>query len=299
MKKIKVLIVDDASFMRDIVRKGVRSTYPGFITKDAADGSQAKSLLKQEDFDLILCDWEMPKMTGDELLTWVRDESSKKETPFVLITSRGDKDHVVKALALKANNYIVKPFTNEKLLDVVTKQLTQSLGIEERTLRQMGAAESVLSGGNDAVSILTSRAGSQKSAANVGLSGEVPIAAKIDGHSNQKTGKSVRPKAQVIAQLRWKDVKSKCLIKEISTNSLTAVIRGDDNIPSIMELVVFDLVTNKGQDVSRINGYTYQLQAREASLESEFINITIRFVDDDDPDKQAHLKRYVDSLKLN
>ena len=79
-------------------------------------------------------------------------------------------------------------------------------------------------------------------------------------------------------------------------NSVTAVIRGDDNIPSIMELVVFDLVTNNGKDVSRINGYTYQLQAREASLESEFVNITIRFVDENDPDKQSHLERFIDSL---
>ncbi len=61
MKKIKILILDDAAFMRDIVRKGVRSVYPVFATKEAADGSQAKNMLAQEDFDLILCDWEMPK----------------------------------------------------------------------------------------------------------------------------------------------------------------------------------------------------------------------------------------------
>lgn len=290
MKKIKILVVDDASFMRDIVRKGVRSSYPGFVFKEAADGSQARSMLKQEDFDLILCDWEMPKMNGDELLVWVREESSRKDTPFVLITSRGDKDHVVKALELKANNYIVKPFTNEKLLHVVTKQLITSLGIEEKTLRQMGSAQSVISGGSDSVSLLTN------ASKNTGLSGDIPIAEKVNGHSNQVKVKSARPKAQTIAQLRWRNLKSKCLIKEISMDSVTAVIRGDADIPSIMELVVFDLISNNNQDISRINGYTYQLQAREASAESEFVNITVRFVDGNDEHKQAHLERYIDSL---
>lgn len=284
MKKIKILIVDDASFMRDIVRKGVRSLYPAFETKDAADGSQAKSILSQEDFDLILCDWEMPKMTGEELLSWLRADSPKKDTPFVMITSRGDKDHVVKALALKANNYIVKPFTNEKLTDVITKQLTQSLGIKANELLQLGAASiaGVSSGTNDAVSLLTA------SVSNSHVS--------TTSHSDGNNVKSVRPREQSIAQLRWKDLKTKCLIKEINMNSVTAVIRGDNNIPSIMELVVFDLVSNNGQDVSRINGYTYQLQARETSAESEFVNITIRFVDGNDPDKQAHLERFIASI---
>lgn len=290
MKKIKVLIVDDASFMRDIVRKGVRSSFPGFILKEAADGSQAKSILKQEDFDLILCDWEMPKMTGEELLAWIRTESRKPDTPFVMITSRGEKEHVVKAVELKANNYIVKPFTNEKLTDVVTRQLTQSLGVEAKTLAHMGAGQAVVAGGSDAVSLLTQ--GTGKSADSSG----VPMNNKMTAEGGSENAKLARPKEQTIAQIRWKDLKTKCLIKEISLNSVTAVIRGDANIPSIMELVVFDLVTNNGQDVSRINGYTYQLQAREASLESEFINITIRFVDENDPDKRAHLERFIDSL---
>lgn len=287
MKKVKILIVDDASFMRDIVRKGVRSQYPGFITKDAADGSQAKNILSQEDFDLILCDWEMPKMTGEELLGWLRTEGPKKDTPFVMITSRGDKDHVVKALALKANNYIVKPFTNEKLTEVISKQLTQSLGVKADELRKMGAVAGspVASGSNDAMALLT--AGVTKS--------KTPAAENTD--STAAAGKSARPKEQSIAQLRWRDLTTRCLIKEISMDSVTAVIRGDNNIPSIMELVVFDLVTDGGKDISRINGYTYQLQAREASAESEFVNITIRFVDGNDPDKQAHLERFISSVK--
>jgi len=284
MNKVKLLIVDDASFMRDIVRKGVRSMYPGFSIKEAADGSQAKSILSQEDFELILCDWEMPKMTGEELLGWLRTQGPKPDTPFVMITSRGDKDHVVKALELKANNYIVKPFTNDKLTEVITKQLIASMGVKAEQLRTMGAgntsAETASS--SDAVSLLTANS--------------APLSSMQSNQQQAKT-KTARPREQSIAQLRWQDLKTKCLIKEISLQSVTAVIRGDANIPAIMELVVFDLVTNDGQDISRINGYTYQLQARESNAESEFINISINFIDGNDADKQAHLQRYMDSCK--
>jgi len=286
MKQIKILIVDDAAFMRDLVRKGVRSTYPGFLLKDAADGQQAKNIIKQEDFDLILCDWEMPKMAGDELLTWVRQESSQPDLRFVLITSRGDKEHVVKALELKANNYIVKPFTNEKLVDVVTKQLTSSLKISKDELKKIGTKgqESIISSAS-AVDLLT-KSYSKKAD---------PVPTPINRQENNYS-KSVRPpKDQNIAQLRWKNFSTNCLIQKISLDSVTAVIRGDNNIPAIMEMVVFDLVTknDEDEDVSRINGYTYQLQARESNAESEFVNITVHFVDKDDPDKTAHLKRYM------
>lgn len=283
MKPIKILIVDDAAFMRDLVRKGVRSTYPSFVIKEAADGQQAKGILKQEDFDLVLCDWEMPKMTGDELLTWVRQESSQKDVRFVLVTSRGEKEHVVKALELKASNYIVKPFTNEKLIDVVNTQLTQALKISKDELRKRGnTGQSSVVSSASAVDILTQGGGKKVDTT------------PVNKMRTPDYSKGVKPpKDQNIAQLRWKNFTANCLIQRISLDSVTAVIRGDNNIPAIMELVVFDLVTNKGQDVSRINGYTYQLQARETSAESEFVNITVHFVDGDDPDKIAHLKRYM------
>ncbi|MBT4836998.1 MAG: response regulator [Methylococcales bacterium] len=158
MSKIKVLIVDDANFMRELVRKAVRTLFPGFVLRDAADGNQAKGMIQQETFDLILCDWEMPKMSGDELLGWVRNESDCKDVPFILVTSRGDKDHVVKAVQLKANNYIVKPFSNDKLTGVVSKVLTQSKGISAKELMTLGGAPATAFQGKNSVDILTQSA---------------------------------------------------------------------------------------------------------------------------------------------
>ena len=72
MSKVSVLVVDDASFIRDLVKKCLRNYFPGIKIEDAVNGKKAQSILMRETFDLVLCDWEMPEMSGLELLTWCR-----------------------------------------------------------------------------------------------------------------------------------------------------------------------------------------------------------------------------------
>ena len=70
MSKVNVLVVDDASFIRDLVKKCLRNYFPGMRIEDAINGRKAQAMLAKEAFDLVLCDWEMPEMSGLELLTW-------------------------------------------------------------------------------------------------------------------------------------------------------------------------------------------------------------------------------------
>lgn len=70
MSKVSVLVVDDAPFIRDLVKKCLRNAFPGIVTEDAVNGRKAQAILSREAFDLVLCDWEMPEMSGIELLTW-------------------------------------------------------------------------------------------------------------------------------------------------------------------------------------------------------------------------------------
>lgn len=290
MKKFRILVVDDASFMRSFVRKGVKSGFPESEIREAGDGSQAKFMMNQEHFDLVLCDWEMPKMGGDELLQWVREESEFQDMPFILITSRGEKDYIVKAVQLKASNYIVKPFSNEKLVDIIAKVMSKSLNVSVKELvkiYKMRRHENPLD-------MLT------KKTSGAGVSGSSLNAPKVKAESKQKQAaaplpKGVRPTAKTMAQIRWQEFYAKCLIKEISLNSVTAVIRREDNVPDIMEMVVFDLETEKDNEISRINGFIYQLRAHEISHEAEFVDITIHFVDED-PKKQAHLQSVITAL---
>ncbi|MGE8339381.1 response regulator, partial [Pseudomonas laurylsulfatiphila] len=123
MSKVSVLVVDDASFIRDLVKKCLRNYFPGMRIEDAINGRKAQAMLAKEAFDLVLCDWEMPEMSGLELLTWCREQDSLKAMPFVMVTSRGDKENVVQAIQAGVSGYVSKPFTNEQLITKVKQAL--------------------------------------------------------------------------------------------------------------------------------------------------------------------------------
>jgi two-component system chemotaxis response regulator CheY len=115
---IKVLVVDDFATMRRIVKGALKQI--GFTNVfEAADGRLALDELKKEAFGLIISDWNMPNMTGLDLLKAVRQDDALKEIPFVMVTAEGQKDNVIEAIKAGVSNYIVKPFTpetfNEKL----------------------------------------------------------------------------------------------------------------------------------------------------------------------------------------
>lgn len=282
MQKIKVLIVDDASFTRDIMRKGLRAEFPSFTTEEAPDGLKAQKLLEKKPFDLILCDWEMPEMNGAELLTWIRNNKPIKDTPFIMVTSRGDKEHVVKAIELKVNNYIVKPFSNDKLGKVVANVLQKAMGFTAEQLRIIGGKYL-----------------DPMAAASKGLSGAIPAAelTRESVASNSvaaPTHKSAHPSEKVLLTIRFRGSQTKLLVKEISPDMITGIVKNDDQIPPIMEMTVAD-IQYEGI-TSRLNAFVYTLQARGDSNESDFVDITLKLVDQDDPDKMKHLSQFIDSI---
>ncbi|MBW1681530.1 MAG: chemotaxis response regulator CheY [Deltaproteobacteria bacterium] len=119
---IKVLVVDDFATMRRIVKGALKQL--GFKNiAEAEDGVTALQELKREAYGLVLSDWNMPNMTGLDLLKAVRSEESLKHLPFIMITAEGQKENVLQAVQAGVSNYIVKPFTpetlNEKLKTVL------------------------------------------------------------------------------------------------------------------------------------------------------------------------------------
>jgi len=111
---MKVLVVDDFATMRRIVKNVLKQI--GF-TKivEADDGSTALAVLKNDRVDLIISDWNMPKVTGLELLKAVRGDDSMKNIPFLMVTAEGQKDNIVQAVQAGVSNYVVKPFTPETI----------------------------------------------------------------------------------------------------------------------------------------------------------------------------------------
>lgn len=275
MSKLRILVVEDSSFMRDMIKRGVRNGFPGFRVDEAINGKQALGLLKKESYDLILCDWEMPEMSGAELLQVIRSSDTMSELPFVMVTSRGDRDHVVKAAELKVSNYIVKPFTNDKLIKVIGTVLTKAKGISIEELRKISGVDPTYRYGNDSVSILTANT-------SANTTSEPPA---------RKAAETLRPEGKLLTSLRFSNETVTCLIRELSQQSITGVVKRADSIPGILDLAVLDLEL-EGEH-ARLNGFVHTLQARENSQESEFINITVNFVDQDDEQKMAFIKRYM------
>ena len=117
---MNVLVVDDFATMRRIIKNVLKQI--GF-TKilEADDGTTALAVLKKNEVDLIISDWNMPKMTGLDLLKKVRGEESTKKIPFLMVTAEAQKDNVLQAVQAGVSNYVVKPFT----ADAIKEKLTQ------------------------------------------------------------------------------------------------------------------------------------------------------------------------------
>ena len=119
---MKVLAVDDFPTMRRIVKTLLRQLgYTNVV--EAEDGQVALTKLQQEKFDLVLLDWNMPRMTGLELLKAIRADDNLRNTPVVMITAEGRKEDVLEAVKAGVNNFIVKPFTAETLEEKLKKVL--------------------------------------------------------------------------------------------------------------------------------------------------------------------------------
>jgi len=109
-QKIPILVVDDFATMRRIVKTCLNQL--GFQNIVEADnGLAALEKLRSNKFELIISDWNMPKMMGIDLLRAVREDENIKELPFLMITAEGLKENVVEAVKCGVSNYIIKPFT--------------------------------------------------------------------------------------------------------------------------------------------------------------------------------------------
>lgn len=117
---IKILIVDDFATMRRILKNILKQLGFTNIT-EADDGTTALETLKSGQFDLIISDWNMPKMTGIELLKTVRADETYKEIPFLMVTAEAQKQNVIEAVQAGVSNYVVKPFTAESISEKLEK----------------------------------------------------------------------------------------------------------------------------------------------------------------------------------
>jgi two-component system, chemotaxis family, chemotaxis protein CheY len=107
---MKILVVDDFSTMRRIVRNLLKEL--GFSNvQEAEDGIDALKKLRAESFDFVVSDWNMPNMTGIELLREIRKDPALKHLPVLMVTAEAKKENIIEAAQAGASGYVVKPFT--------------------------------------------------------------------------------------------------------------------------------------------------------------------------------------------
>jgi CheY-like chemotaxis protein len=290
MAKVSVLVVDDATFIRDLVKKGLRDNFPGIQIEEAINGRKAQQLLGRQAVDLILCDWEMPELSGLELLTWCRAEEAHRITPFIMVTSRGDKENVVQAIQAGVSDYIGKPFSTEQLVTKVKKALHRAGKLQAL---MSSAPPKMLSTGafaNDSLSALTGgnaevvKPAAKPAAAAAASAFAKPVAAaKPPSAASGGRGQG---------QLRLPGGSMDCVIKALSLKEALLVVRRGEPLPQVLESAVLDLEQGEAAETARLNGYLHAVAALEPKPDSEWLQVTFKFVDRD-PQKLDYLSRLI------
>jgi len=117
---MRVLVVDDFSTMRRIIKNILRQL--GFTNVvEADDGTTAWDVLNKDKIEFIISDWNMPQMTGIELLRKVRASEEFGDLPFLMVTAEAQQENIIEAVQAKVSNYIVKPFTAEVMKQKIDK----------------------------------------------------------------------------------------------------------------------------------------------------------------------------------
>ncbi len=285
MSKVNVLVVDDAPFIRDLVRKCLRSAFPGMTIDDAVNGRKAMAMLGKEAFDLVLCDWEMPEMSGLELLTWCRQQPALKQLQFIMVTSRGDKENVIQAIQAGVSDFVGKPFTNEQLLTKVKKALTRIGKLD--SLMAITPARANPAFANESLGALTA---GKPEAVKVAAPALAPAAARPAAKA--PTPAAATPTGRGQGQLRLAGGMQPCVIKALSLKEALLVVRRGDVLPQVLEGAVLDLEQGESAEVARLNGYLHAVAALEPKPDSDWLQLTFKFVDQD-AQKLDYLSRLI------
>ena len=122
MSRLKVLVVDDMSSMRMMIKAILREIGVVAIS-EAGDGEKAIERLGHGAFDMVICDWDMPKATGLDVLRQVRGEATTASLPFIMLTANAGRAYVTDAIEAGVSDYLAKPFKPDDLIHKIQRVL--------------------------------------------------------------------------------------------------------------------------------------------------------------------------------
>ena len=260
--KVRILLIDDASFIRDLIKRTLRKYLPQCEIVEAADGRKAQSILNRQPIDLVLSDWEMPGLSGEELLRWVRADEKLATIPFIMITSLGGKEHIMRAVQAGVSDYLGKPFTGEELMQKVQKALVKS-----GKLSKPASGSSAKGGPFSSLEILSGKSEGVNSGS---------LEALTAGAKSKDA-----PKLKGTALLSWEDVEFRCMIKTLSIEDVLLVCKRGARHPSVFDMVNVTLSpgNQSGNAITGLNGYVHSISAVEKKPDAEFLNVQLRLND--------------------
>lgn len=118
----KILIIDDSAVFRKVLNIHLKTA--GFEISEASDGIEALKKVAAEDFNLIVCDVNMPNMDGLTFVSKIRDDEKNKYIPIIMLTTESQEDKKRKGLETGAKAWLVKPFAPEQLLKAINKLIS-------------------------------------------------------------------------------------------------------------------------------------------------------------------------------
>lgn len=119
-KDIKILVVDDFSTMRRIIKNLLKELGLTNVV-EADDGATALPILKAGGIEFLITDWNMPTMTGIDLLKHVRSDPNLRDIPVLMVTAEAKREQIITAAQAGVNGYVVKPFTAAVLKEKIDK----------------------------------------------------------------------------------------------------------------------------------------------------------------------------------
>lgn len=122
--KTQILLVDDSRAITLYLSDAVEKHFGDVEIHLASNGEEALRMINVRAFNLIISDWNMPKMSGGELLARVKENENTKNIPFIMLTANNDQDSVRSAVAMGVSAYLLKPFTPDVLLNRISKLLS-------------------------------------------------------------------------------------------------------------------------------------------------------------------------------
>jgi len=203
----------------------------------------------------------MPGLSGEELLRWVRAEPRLSATPFIMVTSLGGKENIVRAAQAGVSDYLGKPFSPEELMQKVHKALSKAGKVSLPKL------DSPSRGGPfSSLEILSSKSD------------------PITGGSAEALSAFSRPKepskVKGTALLRWQQLEFKCMIKALSLDEMMLVCKRAERHPGVFEEVDLSLSHGNapGTLLQGVHAYIHSCTAMEKRADAEFLQMQVRFL---------------------